>query len=167
MPIACSICTHPQRLAVDKALVAGTPIPELTARYRLSPDQLLTHKHRHIPLRLAKAQEAREVSDADQLLTEVKALRNKAFKLLLLAEDAGDLRTALAGIREARGCMELLAKLQGVLDERPQVTVNVLTTSEWLTVRGALLAALRPYTEARAAASMALLALEGGGGHRN
>jgi hypothetical protein len=162
VPLPCSICKRGDRLAIDKALVAGTPIPELTARYRASPDALLRHKHRHLPLRLVKAQEAREVTEADQLLGDVRALRGKAVTLLLAAEAAGDLKTALAGIREARGCMELLAKLHGVLDERPHVQVNVLLSPQWLAVRSALLEALRPYEQAALAVSARLRALEAG-----
>jgi hypothetical protein len=160
VPLPCSICIHGERAAIDRALIRGVPIPELTARYRVSPDALLRHKHRHLPLRLVKAQAAQEVTDADQLLTEVKGLRAKAFALLFAAERAGDLRTALTGVREARGCLELLAKLQGVLDERPQVTVvNVLTSTEWLDTRRALMQALEPYVEARAAVAARLKAL--------
>jgi hypothetical protein len=162
MPVACSVCRHPQRLAVEKALVAGTPVPELAVSYRLSPDQLFKHKHRHLPLRLVKAEEAREVTEADQLLAEVRGLRDKAIALLERAEGAGDLKTALMGIREARGCLELLAKLGGILDERPQVTVNLLLSEEWVTVRSALLEALAPYHEASLAVAARLEELGAG-----
>src|SRR3954453_21307670 len=64
------------------------------------------------------------------------------------------------GVRETRGCLELLAKLLGELDERPQV--NLLLAPEWRTVRGALLAALAGFPEARAAVARQLLALEAG-----
>ena len=58
-------------------------------------------------------------------------------------EDTGDLRTALAGIRELVRIVELTAKMIGELDERPQV--NVLVAPGWLQVRAALLDALRQY----------------------
>ena len=74
------------------------------------------------------------------------------------AETAGDLRTALAGIRELVRIVELTAKMIGELDERPQV--NVLVAPEWLTVRAALLDALRPYPDARQAVASRLVALE-------
>lgn len=93
-----------------------------------------------------------------ELLREVKALRTKAYSLLLLAEKNGDLRTALAGVREARGCLELFAELEGQLNRQPQV--NVLMAPEWLKVRSLLLDALRPYPPARAAVAEGLLRLE-------
>ncbi len=37
----------------------------------------------------------------------------------------GDYRTALLGMREARECLALLAKLRGLLDERAQVNLSL------------------------------------------
>jgi hypothetical protein len=59
-----------------------------------------------------------------------------------------------------RAQTELLAKLLGELDERPQVTL--VTAPEWLQLRAALLDALRPHPEARSAVAARLLVLEGG-----
>jgi hypothetical protein len=87
------------------------------------------HESGAIPSFLAKAQEAREVAKADDLLSDVRGLQERALGILDKAEDAGDRRTALGAIREARGNLELLAKLLGELDERP---VNVLLSPEWL-----------------------------------
>ena len=160
MPRVCSICVHDGRAAIDAALVAGTALRDIARQHAVSKDALFRHRSDHIPAQLAKAQDAAEVAQADDLLREVRALRGKAYSLLLKAEAAGDIRTALAGIREARGCLELLAKLLGELDERP--TVNVLVAPEWLAVRAALLDALSPYPDARAAVSGRLVALGAG-----
>lgn len=53
--------------------------------------------------------------------------------------------TALKAIDRIHKQIELL----GELDDRPQV--NVLVMPEWLQLRGAILHALAPYPEARAA----------------
>jgi len=54
--------------------------------------------------------------------------------------------------------LELIAKLIGQLDERPQV--NVLVSPEWLKVRSALFEALEPHPAARAAIADRLLMME-------
>lgn len=113
----------------------------------------------HIAHRLAQAHEAAEVAQADDLLAQLQALRAKAIDLLEQAERAGDLRTALLGVREARATIELLAEMEGEIDRRPQV--NVLVAQEWLSLRSALFEALAPYPEARTAVAGRLLALEG------
>jgi hypothetical protein len=80
--------------------------------------------------------------------------------LLAKAEKAGEYRTALQGVREARACLELLAEMQGELDRR--ATINVLLAPEWLAVRSAVLAALARYPDARVAVADRLAALENG-----
>ena len=159
MPRTCTVCTHPEREAIDRDLVGGRPVRETSALFRVSEDAVGRHKAEHIPPTVAKAQQAADVAQADDLLAQVRALRSKAMSILLAAEAQGDLRTALAGIREARACLELLLEVEGELDRRP--TVNLLAVPEWLTVRSALLEALSPYPEARGAVAERLLALNG------
>lgn len=154
MPRVCTICNHDRRSAIDRALIQGEPFRHIAEQFGLSSTALQRHKADHIPPKLAQAQEAKQVSDADQLLREVKALRGKSVQLLQAAESAGDYRTALMGIREARSCLELLAKLQGQLDDRP--VVNVVLSPQWVTLRTVILRALIPYPDARASLADAL-----------
>ena len=155
MPRTCTVCTHPQREAIDRALVSGQPVRSLVSRYvtkrgrPLGHMALYRHKDEHLPATLVKAHVAAEVAHADALLSQVRELRDRALAILDRAEEDGQLMPALAAIREARGCLELLGKLMGEIDERPQV--NVLVSPEWLTLRAAILAALVPYPEAQAA----------------
>src|SRR3712207_2670343 len=102
MPRACTICQHAERPAINAALVANEPYRLIAERFGTSVAALTRHKAEHLPVSLAKAEEAKETALADDLLGQVKALRNKAISLLQKAEAAGDLRTALLGIREAR-----------------------------------------------------------------
>jgi hypothetical protein len=111
-----------------------------------------------LPAKLVKAQEAQEVTKADSLLDQVIELRDKALSILDKAEQAGDLRTALQGVREAKGCLELLARLQGELQE--QATVNILINPQWLSLRTVILEALDRYPEARQAVARALREVE-------
>ncbi len=164
MARSCSICTHSARAGIDRALVGGESFRGIARTYRVSEDAIARHRAQHLPERLAKAEAASEAAEATDLLREVAALRSKAYGLLLRAEREGDIRTALAGVREARSCLELLAELQGELDRRP--VVNLVVSAEWLTVRAAMIAALAPYPEARRGVAERLVALEAGDGDR-
>ena len=82
---------------------------------------------------------------------------------MLKAEADGDIRTALAGIREARGCLELLAKLLGEL--RDGAAVNVAVSPGWVAVRSAILDALAPYPDARLAVAVRLETIADGAGN--
>ena len=160
MARTCTICRHAERASIDQALVRGASLRDIAGRYGLSKSSVERHQAEHLPALLVKGQAAEEMTQADRLLAEVRHLQATAHRLLLAAEAAGDLRTALLGVREARGNLELLAKLTQQLDTRP--ALNLLVAPEWLTVRAVLLEALIAYPEARAAVVGRLAALEVG-----
>ena len=148
MPRTCTVCSHPDRPAIDGALVAGDAFRHIASQFGTSTTALQRHKADHLPAAVATAHEAEQVVQADDLLRQLRGLHSKAVSLLLAAERAGDLRTALAGVREARGCLELLLEIEGELDRRPQVNVLV-ANPEWLAVRSAILMALQTHPAAR------------------
>lgn len=148
MPRRCSVCTHPDRENIDEALVGATAISAISAKYRdISEDALGRHKANHLPSKLVMAEKAKEVAQADSLLDQVQDLQGRALAILDQAEMSGDLRTALGAIREARGNLELLAKLLGELSDAPQVSLNV--SPEWLQIRAVIVTALEPHPEAK------------------
>jgi len=150
MPRTCSVCADSRRAEVDQALVSGVAVDEIARRYPpLSATSLRRHRAEHVSQTLAKAHEAKEVTRGDDLLEQVRQLRGKAVSLLLKAEAAGDYRTALAGIREARACLELLLEVEGEINRAP--VVNIVLSSEWIALRGRLMHALQPFPEARLA----------------
>jgi hypothetical protein len=136
MPRSCTICEHSDREAMDEALVGGASNRSLASLYDVSEAAVRRHKANHLPAKLVMAQAAEEVAQANTLLEQVRDLQERALDILDKAEEAGELRTALGAIREARGNLELLAKLLGELDERPQV--NVLVSPEWLELRAVI-----------------------------
>jgi hypothetical protein len=160
MPRRCTVCDHSERHSIHEALVTGAPYRSVAKRFRLSESAVYRHKVEHLPAHLLKAREAEELARADDLLEQVRELQTHALDILERAEETGDLRTALAAISQARGNLELLGKLAGELDERP--VVNLLISTEWATIRAALMDALSPYPEARPAVSGRLLELESG-----
>jgi hypothetical protein len=159
VPRSCTVCEHPKREEIDKALVAGDANTKLSSVFAVSEQALRRHKGSHLPAKLVMAEAAAEVAEADSLLEQVRDLQRRVLDILDKAEEAGELRTALSAIREARGNLELLAKLLGELDERP--VTNVLVSAEWVTLRTAMMEALGPYPRARVAVAACLSELEG------
>jgi len=151
----CTVCQHPKRDEIDKRLAIDSNFAGISRDFAgISEDALKRHKEKHLPGTLAKAKNIKEVTKADALLRDVKALRKKALSILELAEKAGDLKTALLGIREARSCMELLAKVEGQLKDAPQV--NFVLSAEWIELRTLIITALDPYPEAKEAMVLAI-----------
>lgn len=159
MPRVCTVCTHSERDAIDADLVAGVPNRRIATQRVVSEAAVRRHKADHLPARLVKAAEKKEVATAAGLLEQMRALQAKTLAIL---DAATDHRISLGAIREARGNVALLAELTGQLATQP--TVNVLVSAEWVMVRSALLEALLSFPEAPAAVSARLLALGNGGG---
>ncbi len=158
MTRVCTICTHKKRAAIDKALVERQAFRAIARQHKVSKDALVRHHDDHLPAALVKAQAAAEAAQADALLAQVVDLRDRAIGILDTAEASEELRVALNAIREARGCLELLAKLAGQLKDAP--TVNILVSAEWQGLQAIILQALEPHTAARLAVAEALATVE-------
>lgn len=150
----CTVCQHPDRDAVDAALIVGEPVRTIAGRFGLSHNAVLRHRDGHLPEAMAKAREAGEVARGDELLAQVQDLQARTLAILNGAEKAKDGHLALRAIREARGNLELLGRLAGEL--QTGVTVNVLGSGEWVRVRGLILAALEAHPVARLAVAEVL-----------
>jgi transposase-like protein len=159
VPRTCTVCSHPDREAIDRALVSrDASNRRIASQHDVTERAVRNHKANHLPATLMKAQDAQEVAEADDLLGQVRDLQARTLSILEAAEGASQHRTALSAIREARSNLELLAKLLGELDDSP--TVNVLVSPQWIEIRTVLLEALTAYPEARSAVAGRLLALE-------
>ncbi len=158
MPRKCTICTHKSRPKIDQALVERQPFQTIADRFEVSKTALIRHHDDHLPASLVQAQKATEAAQADALLAQVVDLRDKALGVLEKAEGADDLRAAVSAIREARVCVELLAKLAGQLKDAP--TVNLVLSPEWLSIQATILTALEPHPNARTTVAQALSRIE-------
>ncbi len=159
----CTICTHQERSDIDRALVVGEKYRNIAEQFHVSLAPLVRHRDDHIPAALVKAKNAADAAHADSLLAQVVDLRDKALGVLTKAESSDDLRAAIAAIREARGCVELLGKLAGQLNDAP--AVNLFISTEWREAQGLILSALEPHAEARLAVAAALGRISGHVGH--
>jgi hypothetical protein len=165
MPRRCTICDHDESHAINVALVQREPYRAVARQYGVSKDALQRHSQDHIPQLLVEAKHAVEVSEADDLLARVEDLEERTIAILDKAEEAGELRTALSAIREARGNVELLAKLRGELDERPVINVNTIVNSEvFIALQARLVDALEPFPAAGEAYRTVLEELSNGRG---
>lgn len=157
MPRKCTICEHEQVEAINQELIRGISYRKISQKFSLSYDALYRHRE-HIPAEMVKAKHIEEAARADSLFAQVKELQAKAWELLNKAEAAGELKTALIGVREAKGCLELLAKVQGELDQ--EGAVNIILAPEWLKLRAVILQTLTPYPEAKNRLTNALRGVE-------
>lgn len=111
----CSVCEHPARREIDRALVLGTAsIRDIAGQYGISRSALSRHKAAHIPRLVEAAQSAAEAQAATsgrELLDELETLRGRVRAILDKAEEGGELRVALQAVRELRECIKAQAEL--------------------------------------------------------
>ena len=162
MPRRCTICESERLGEIDRMLVEGrTSFRRIASLCDVSEASVRRHAAKHLPEAMAAAADAKRVANGDDLLNQVRDLQGRTVAILERAEEEGDHRVALAAIREARGCLELLGRLAGELQDRQ--TVNILINPEWLEIRGVILQALEPHTAARQAVTIALGKVANGG----
>jgi len=155
VPRTCTICEHPERADIDRALSGGWPIARTAATFGISPDALKRHKANHVlPEMRGKLAGDPDLKDFEPL-AEMKNLYARISGFLDKAEAADSWPAVVKFHAEARKDLELLAKLSGELDERPQV--NILISPH---VQQVIIDALHPYPEARQAVADNLASLE-------
>lgn len=142
----CTACVHSERKEIDRMLIESVPYQSIADLFSLSFGSVYRHKA-HLNGHLKKAKEAKEMTQAETLLHQLKELQEKAMSILSKAEASQDWRTALGAIREARGCLELLAKLLGEINDHP--VVNIIMSEEWIQLRTTILQVLQPYPDIR------------------
>ncbi len=157
----CTVCAHPERKAIDEALIVGTPLREITRRWGVSKDAASRHR-KHVSPALSRVVSRRRADAGPRsALDRLEELYGRANVVLTAAEREGQASLSLAAIRELRSIVEMLAKITGELDDRPQVNVlSVHATPEWLATRDAMLGALAPYPEAAQAVAARLQGIE-------
>jgi len=160
VPRSCTLCEHPKREEIDRALVGETSNLSVSSVFGVSESAVRRHKANHLPATLAKAHGAGEAARGDDLLADVRDLQGRTLTILEGAEEAKEHRTALSAIREARSNLELLARLLGELNDRPQI--NLVVSPEWLQLRAVIVGALEPHPRALGAVLGALEAAEPG-----
>jgi hypothetical protein len=152
----CRACKHEKRDEIDRLLIGGDAPRRVAARYKglsttglqrhqkhigqllkrayaADPDGLLkkTRDAEEEAIKEREAQEKAEATQASSVLAFVRGLVAKAHQFTDAAEQKGDLRTAMSGLRELTRMAELLAKLTGELDQRSETNVlNVHVTPE-------------------------------------
>lgn len=113
MPRVCTVCSHPEREGIDRALVLGLPYAVIARQHGLSHDAVRDHRRTHFN---ALLKEARERAHADSLVAQLAELSNRALQIHEAATRRGDLRTGLAGLREMTRIATVQASLGEVAD---------------------------------------------------
>jgi hypothetical protein len=115
MPRKCSACESDHLKEIDSLLINNESNRFIATRFNLTPAAVQRHKTNHLPVLLVKAKAAETVAHADKLIDQVQDLLERATRLADQAEKSKNLTAALTGVREIRGVLELIGRINGEL----------------------------------------------------
>jgi hypothetical protein len=88
MPRTCTVCAHPERQAIDRALVGVTsPYRDIARQYGLSKDALLRHKADHLLPNIVAAWQVERQANNLELAEELRGWMDTITKLLRACDD--------------------------------------------------------------------------------
>jgi hypothetical protein len=149
--LRCTVCTHPERAAIDRALAAGHESERSAAkRWELSDSSVRRHKLKHIRSAVETAKRAARIEEAKAGAGTIDQVRELVARLLALLEVAEgkapatvggkagkpgkpadeaprvvDLKAAASLARAALSGLEVQAKILGEI-RPPETTVQLL-----------------------------------------
>lgn len=87
MPRVCTICTHPERVAIERALVADDTFRNIAEHFHVSVGALTRHKADHLPASLVHATRSQQEDDALDVMAELRRLFIRVNLLLDACDD--------------------------------------------------------------------------------
>lgn len=168
----CTVCDSKHRHQIEIGLTHGVAARVLGDRFDLSKDAILRHARNHLtPAQRAailSAQkpaaidlEALRTAESEGLISSLVAQRARLLVKADFAAEHGDVKGSVAAENAITANLTLVAKLLGQLVQVHDVRhTNLLISPDYLKLRSALIAALKPFPEAARAVGAALHKLE-------
>lgn len=163
MTRVCTVCASAERRAIDRALLGPDSLRTIADRHGVSKTALIRHKTAHLAGRMAAVAERNadaDVRTALDVVTELRRVNDAAKQVLRDALEAGDGGLTLQATDRILKQVETQAKLIGLLNDGSVTQIAVSVGADWPAIRAALIRALQPYPDARAAVLEALDTVE-------
>ena len=148
MALACSICTHSSRGAINDLLAHGTSVRDVAGRFGISKSAVSRHAQ-HLPAELAAGVRLEREESAGETVSSLRELADVARSIM--NETKQTATTRLKAIRELTRLCELISRVNGEIDSAPSVNVSISESPEAREFMLVVLATLTPYPDARAA----------------
>jgi len=168
----CTICGHERRYAIELSLVHRIGAGTIARRFNVSIDAVKRHARNHLtPVQRAALlvaskptavdlEELRK-SEGQGLLASLVAQRARLQTGIELALEAGDANAATRAEHVILQNLTVVGKLLSQFVTHHEIrSTSLLVSPDYLALRSAILRALAPYPDARAAVGRALAELE-------
>ena len=117
MSMVCKICSDPNRLEIDRAIVQNGNLSKIAKKYNVPYGSLYSHAQEHLSRQLVQALERKGIAESMNLMNRIDHILISAEKIFERNYAVGKDRTALKALGEQRSTIELLAKISAYLHE--------------------------------------------------
>lgn len=157
----CLVChlPEPEQALVEASLASGTPLYRLAKKWGINRASLRAHKDNHMGPALMELRTERIANGVRTVEAQVEEVVARDDAMYDAARAVRNMPLAIKANNSKADHLELLAKLRGELDDRPQITFNYLQHPSYVAVRTIIFEALEPYPEVRREISLKLRAL--------
>ena len=167
------VCDSEHRARLELALSKHVSYEKLSRKFGLSKDAIGRHRRNHMPPALLASLQAYgkptavdldklKETESEGLLQHIASQRGRLWSGIEVCEEMEDWNASARFHGQLTANLNLTAKILGEIETGNRLTINQLVvSSEYLTLRSALVRALSPYPEARRAVSEVLRQLEG------
>ena len=126
MPQTCTVCKHPERAAIEVAVVQGHSYRYMALHFQVGAMAVYRHRENCMPEEIAKSQEAREAAFAPNVAEQLHAINAQSLALLKEA------RTALNRIQTTQAdAVPSLEELLAMNKERRALTLKRSGIHSW------------------------------------
>jgi hypothetical protein len=122
----CKVCTHSQRLAIDKEIVRGGNLANIAKEFNLSYPSLYRHSKEHISRQLATAMVKKGIDNDFDLISKIEIMFQRVENIFLKSEKAGKNGLALKAINSQKGIVELLTKISDSIQQAKQTQIEYM-----------------------------------------
>lgn len=150
----CKTCRFADHVKYDAECIKGNLSREDYAKLVGCTSKSISRHLAHIPQIVANSANAEIVTNADNLLDQILYYESEARRFKELAEADGDVDLALKAVDRALKCVEIYAKVRGIINDAPQI--NVLVSPQWIELRTLIINALDDHPEAKEAVIRAI-----------
>ena len=110
-PLNCLVCVHKDRKAIEKVILAGETLRNISKQFGPSAPTLCRHKA-HIAQTLALASAQRGTSLGESLLQKLDRMELDFHRLSRRAELLGELPSAIVALREVRETLKVIQQIR-------------------------------------------------------
>jgi hypothetical protein len=107
----CCICSHVNKVEIERSILQGTPKGKIASAYGVPEHAVRNHAANHLSRQIVQSHRGRELMNTERLLDDLEQMRSRIITILDRAERADHLVTELKAIAEWRATLQFLTGL--------------------------------------------------------